>query len=357
MKLTVNKTAIVKALADLSGAISSKTTLPILGNVKMTVEASFLKMEATDLDLVVRCSVPVEDAEPGETTLPAKRLLQLLREIPTDVARIEISNDAATVTSGTSRFKLLGLPAEEFPSMTSHGESTSFELSGHELGGALRRTAYATSTDESRYVLNGILMEDVDLSLCFIATDGRRLAKCELGSNATVNAILPNKAVSMLLRSVDAAEIITVSVGQGWAQFDASGLSIQTKLIEGSFPNWRQVMPGKATASVRISRQDLLNSVKRVGIMVNERTNAITLEFSGSQVVLSANSPDVGEAKEQVDCEGGVDLKTAVNPLYMTQCLAALTSDSITIDLIDEASPLTIQDNGFSYVVMPMRAN
>lgn len=357
MKLTVNKTAIVKALADLTGAISSKTTLPILGNVKMTVEGSFLKMEATDLDLVVRCAVPVEDAEPGETTLPAKRLLQVMREIPTDVARIEITNDAATVTSGTSRFKLLGLPAEEFPSITSAGVSASFELLGHELGGALRRTAYATSTDESRYVLNGILIEDVDGSLCLVATDGRRLAKCELGSYPPVNAILPNKAVSMLLRSVDATEIITVSVGQGWAQFYTYGLSIQTKLIDGNFPNWRQVMPGKATASVKINRQDLLDSVKRVMIMVNERTNAINLEFSGSQVVLSANSPDVGEAKEQMDCEGGVDLKIAVNPLYMAQCLAALTSDSIIIDVIDEASPLTVRDNGFAYVVMPMRAN
>lgn len=357
MKLTVNKTAIVRALADLSGAISTKTTLPILGNVKLAVDGDFLTMEATDLDLYVRTKIPVEDAEDGETTLPAKRLLQLLREIPTEVARIEIANDAATVTSGTSRFKLLGLPAEEFPSGDHDGESIAFELSGHELGGALRRTAYATSTDESRYVLNGILIEDFEMSLCLVATDGRRLAKCELGTYAPVNAILPNKAVSMLLRAVDSTEIIIVRVGQGWAEFDASGVSIRTKLIDGTFPNWRQVMPGRATANVKMSRQAFLDSLKRVGIMANERTNAVTLEFSGSQVVLSANSPDVGEAKEEVDCDGGIDVKVAVNPLYMTQCLAALTSDFITIDLIDEASPLTVRDNGFAYVVMPMRAN
>lgn len=357
MKATVNKTAIVKALSDLSGAISSRTTLPILGNVKLKVEAGKMELEATDLDLYVRSQIPVEESTDGETTLPAKRLLQLLREIPTDVARIEIKDDAATVTSGGSKFKLHGLPADEFPEMANNGDGVSFELSGHELTGSLKRTAYASSTDESRYVLNGILLQDSDQGFNWVATDGRRLAVAQIdGPCEPVNAIIPNKAVAILLRATEATEIVSVTIGDGWAEFDAAGVTIQTKLIEGNFPNWKQVMPGKATATIEINREDLLDSVKRVGLMVNERTNAIVLEFGESALTLSATSPDVGEARESVECVGKAAIKTAVNPVYLQQCLAALNCDKVKIDLIDENSPLSIRDQNFVYVVMPMRS-
>lgn len=355
MKATVNKTAIVKALSDLSGAISSRTTLPILGNVKLKVEGGQMELEATDLDLYVRSQIPVEESEDGETTLPAKRLLQLLREIPTETARFEIKDHAATVTSGGSKFKLLGLPADEFPEMGNDGTGQTFTLSGHELGGALRRVAYATSTDESRYVLNGVRLEE-DGGLKFVGTDGRRLALAEIaGQFGTIGAIIPNKAAAMLLRSLDGAEIVAVTVADSWAEFETSGLTIQTKLIEGNFPNWRQVMPGAPTATVSVSREDLLASVRRVGMLANEKTNAIALEFSDGILELSANSPDVGEARESIDYQGSASVKIAINPTFLQQCLSALSCENVRVSLINESSPMTISDTGFQYVLMPMR--
>lgn len=357
MKLTVNKTAIVRALADLSGAISTKTTLPILGNVKFTVEGQRLEMEATDLDLSVRCAINVDDPQNGSSTLPAKRLLGLLREIPTESAKIEVDgSNAATVVSGSSKFRLLGLPAEDFPSMGSESASAAFDLIWHELSGALKRVSYATSTDESRYVLNGVLLQSCETGWNLIGTDGRRLAIATIdGPCEPIEAILPNKAVSML-KSLDEAEIVSVSIGSSWAEFSTPSLTIRTKLIEGNFPNWRQVMPSQKTFAAQVEREVLLGSIRRVGMMANEKTNAIVLDFSEGQVDLSAITPDVGEARETIGAENAGALKIAVNPLFAQQCLAALSADKVTLDLIDESSPIVVRDTNFQYILMPMRA-
>lgn len=349
----------VRALSELSGAISSRTTLPILGNVKLTNECEWLTIEATDLDLYVTSRIPTWDSKDGAVTLPAKRLLQLMREVPNESATMEIANDVATVTSGSSRFKLNGLPADEFPAMASGREGITFDIAANVLNHALRRVIYSTSTDESRYVLNGVKLEAGEGTLRFIASDGRRLAVAEIDGIQVegIDAIIPNKAAQMVLKSVDAAEIVSVTIGDSWAEFVTAGMSLQTKLIEGNFPNWRQVMPREAVSVVSVDRESLLSAVRRVGVMVNEKTNAITMDFRDGEIELSANSPDVGEAKETITGSGDGQVKIAINPLFVQQCLASISAESVRIGLISESDPLTILESKFTAVLMPMRAS
>lgn len=357
MKLTTNKTDLAQALTNITGVISPRTTLPILGNVLMRASNGELELIATDLDMSLSVKIKADVEVAGDCTLPAKRLTGVIRESPAQEVSIAWDQVRADIQSGGSRVKLIGLPASEFPDRIPPVDSiATFTLSCEAIGSIIRRAAHAASTDESRYVLNGLLIESTGDGLIFIATDGRRLAKVEMPMEGypAFMAIIPNKTISLLQRVLGLGDC-AITLYPSEIVFTLDGASLYSKLIDGNFPNWRQVMPRDSGQKVTVEREVLMAAVKRVGLMVNEKTNSITFAFSENQVTVSGNSPDVGEAEETVECQCGVSVRTAMNPHYVLQLLSGLRCDTVAIALLDDSSPIVFSDEAFQSVIMPMR--
>jgi DNA polymerase-3 subunit beta len=316
-----------------------------------------MTVEATDLDLYVSASIEAEIDEPGEITVPAKRLAAIVRELPSETVGIELAREKIVIKSGGAKASLFGLPVDEFPRQSQNNQGPIMDVHGSSLIPALRRVAYATSTDESRYILNGIRLEEADGKLIAIATDGKRLALADVceSESGMCGVILPNKAVSAILKMIDATDVVSIRFGDSFVDFETSRVSLSTKLIEGAYPNWRQVIPRGEGNKITIDREALLSASRRVSLLVNEKSNALGFTVTNGQVELSAQSPDVGESRESVDCVGDVEEKTAVNPLFLTQCLAALPSEKVEMAFLGEGSPVEILSEGFRYVLMPIR--
>jgi DNA polymerase-3 subunit beta len=354
---TVNRTSLSEVLNDAASIVSPRTTLPILGNVLIRFADSRMTVEATDLDLYVSASIEAEIDEPGEITVPAKRLAAIVRELPSETVGIEIAGEKIVIKSGGAKASLFGLPVDEFPRQSQNNQGPIMDVHGSSLIPALRRVAYATSTDESRYILNGIRLEEADGKLIAIATDGKRLALADVceSESGMCGVILPNKAVSAVLKMIDATDVVSIRFGDSFVDFETGRVSLSTKLIEGAYPNWRQVIPRGEGNKITIDREALLSASRRVSLLVNEKSNALGFTVTNGQVELSAQSPDVGESREAIECFGGVEEKTAVNPLFLNQCLAALPSEKVEMAFRGEGSPVEILSEGFRYVLMPMR--
>lgn len=362
MKFQIDKDVFQDALNQVQHVVSSRTTLPILSNVLIEADELGLQLSTTDLDVTITVRVPAEVAVTGATTMPARRLASIVRELPTSEIKIEVNEDnAATVRSGPSFFKILGLPSSEFPVIGEFGEAKEFTIDQKLLKDALRKTAYAISTDETRYVLNGVNCIIGEGMLTLVATDGRRLAMVEqdlefpAGNESAV--IIPTKAVNELQRLLNDSGEMKISLTNNQASFELNDSHLITKLIEGNYPNFRQVIPGEAKYRVTVEREVLHSAVKRVALLVNEKTNSIKFTFADNQVAISANSPEIGEAEESIDVKyDGPKIVVAFNPEFVMAPLRNLDQDEVYIDLIDESSPGVLKiDEPFLYVIMPMR--
>jgi DNA polymerase III subunit beta len=358
MELTTNKTELAKALANIAGAISPRTTLPILGNVLIQANGSELKMTSTDLDLILTVAIKADVKTEGECTLPAKRLSSVIREMPTESVSIKWNDSKAEIKSGDSRVKLIGLESGEFPTSDAPVDRIAqFSIDCELLESIIRRTHHSASIDESRYVLNGILIESTGDGLLFIATDGRRLAKVDLPLDGCppFTSIIPNKTVALIHRTMTSGKC-GIEIYPGQAAFTANGSSIRSKLIEGNFPNWRQVIPGYAGETAKIEREALLAAVKRVGLMADEKTNSVKFALTENQVTISVNSQNIGEATESIDCQCSITMTTSMNPHFVTQLLSGLKCDMVSMSILDDSSPIVFSDESFQSVIMPMRA-
>jgi len=362
MKFRIDKDVFQDALNQVQHVVSTRTTLPILSNVLIEADELGLQLSTTDLDVTITRRIAAEVSEPGKTTLPARRLASIVRELPTSEIDFEVSaEDAATVRSGPSFFKILGLPSSEFPAVGEFGEAKEFTIDQALLKGALKKTSYAISTDETRYVLNGVNCLIGEGMLTLVATDGRRLAMVEqdleFPAGNETGVIIPTKAVNELQRLLEDSGELKVSLTDNQAAFELNDSHLVSKLIEGNYPNFRQVIPGNAEHRVTVEREALLNTVKRVSLLANEKTNSIKFSFGNHQLAISANSPDIGEAEETIDVRyDGPNIVVAFNPEFVMAPLRNLDQDEIFIDLIDENSPGVIKiDEPFLYVIMPMR--
>jgi len=362
MKFQIDKEVFQDALNQVQHVVSSRTTLPILSNVLIEADELGLQLSTTDLDVTITRRIKADVEVTGSTTMPARRLASIVRELASTDIEISVNEeDAAEVRSGPSFFKILGLPASEFPSLGEFVDAKEFVIEQKLLRDALRKTSYAISTDETRYVLNGVNCIIGEGMLTLVATDGRRLAMVEqdlefpAGNESGV--IIPTKAVNELQRLLNDEGELKVYLTAGQAGFELNDSNLVTKLIEGNYPNFRQVIPGDANHRVTIERETLLNAVKRVGLLVNENSNSIKFSFAENQLSFSANSPDIGEAEETLDIRyDGPPLAVAFNPEFVMAPLRNLDQDEVFVDLIDESSPGVIKiDEPFLYVIMPMR--
>ena len=360
MKLSINKSALNKAISDVSGVVSTRTTLPILGNVCINTTSTGIRLTCTDLDIQVTANCHADVSAPGSTTLPAKRLQSIIKDAPTETIEIETSNDVTTITSGSARYKLNGLAASEFPRADAIEIGATATYAGSDIARAIRMTQYAMSVDESRYVLCGILIEMSAEGTQLVATDGRRLAVKGISAGQVaenVSAIIPAKTVHQIIKAAESSATVEMTIGIGGITVSTAGLEITSKLIEGNYPNWRQVLPSGGFTAVTVGREDMISAVRRVGLLSDARTNQIKFAFTDQSVSISSSSPDVGEASESVTMPGYCpDMTLALNPEYVRACLSALSDDNITLELRGSDSPACIVSDQFRYVIMPMRA-
>ena len=362
MKFQIEKDVFQEALNQVQHVVSTRTTLPILSNVLIEADELGLQLSTTDLDVTITKRISANVSETGTTTMPARRLASIVRELPVSEIDFEVNADnAASVKAGPSFFKILGLPGSEFPTIGEFGEAKEFTIDQKLLKEALRKTSYAISTDETRYVLNGVNCLFGEGLLTLVATDGRRLAMVEQdlefpAGNETA-AIIPTKAVNELQRLLEDEGEMKVSLTDSQASFELNDSHLITKLIEGNYPNFRQVIPGAANHRVTVERELFHNAVKRVSLLANEKTNSIKFAFEDNTLKISANSPEVGEAEEVIDVRyDGPKIVVAFNPEFVMAPLRNLDQDEVFVDLIDESSPGVIKiDEPFLYVIMPMR--
>jgi DNA polymerase-3 subunit beta len=298
----------------------------------------------------------------GATTLPARRLFNIVRELPSSEIQFDVDGkNTASIRSGQSFFKILGLPEEEFPPLPKFEDAKVVTIRQKDLRDGLRKTSYAISTDETRYVLNGVLFSFKDNKLTLVATDGRRLAMVEIElefpRSHEMDIIVPTKAVAELQRLLGDDGDVKVSMGSGQIAFDLNKTLLVSKLIEGNYPNYRQVIPAETKERVKLEREAFLNSLRRVSLLASDKSNSIKLNFSKNNIDITANTPEVGEAKESLAVQyKGREFSIAFNPEFLMAPLRNLSEDEVFLDMIDEMSPgiLKIQ-TPFLYVLMPMR--
>ncbi len=367
MKLTIGKEQIINGLQAVQNVVSTRTTLPILSNVLLRAEGSRLELTATDLDVTIVCSVEADVARPGATTLPVKRFFGIVRELASPTIELEVDEKhACVITAGPSYCKINGLAAEEFPPLPRFTEKKRVVIPQEKLKSMLRKTSFAISTDETRFVLNGIFFSLREHKVTMVATDGRRLAlvdeEVDIPAESDGEFIVPTKAINELNRLLVTNGQVEIRFTDNQAAFalqDEKGFAVLviSKLIEGNYPNYRQVIPTEAKERVTLAREELLHALRRAEIMTSEKSNSVKLSFTENNLTITANTPEVGEARESMAVNyRGPNLAIAFNPAYLMDPLKALDNDEVYLELIDELSPGVLKVNGpFLYVLMPMR--
>lgn len=367
MNLTIAKEQILSGLQAVQNVVSTRTTLPILSNVLLRAAGDRLEFTATDLDVTICCSVEAKVKKGGAATVPVKKLFGISRELSGLEIELEVDDkNVCSVSSGPSYYKINGLSAEEFPPIPKFKEEKKVVLPQATVRNMFRKTAFAMSTDESRYVLNGIFLSLKDHKATMVATDGRRLAlveeEADVSDKSQGEFIVPAKAVAELNRLLQEKGEVEIKFTDNQAAFtlkDEKGASILiiTKLIEGNYPNYRQVIPGETKERIAFMREEFLHALKRAEIMTSEKANSVKMTFGKNSLSITANSPEVGEARESLAINyKGKEMAIAFNPKYMIDPLNALADDEVYLELIDELSPGVLKIKGpFLYVVMPMR--
>ena len=362
MKLKIARTLILNALQTVQGIVGSRTTVPILSNVLLKAEKDKLWLTTTDLEVAVRCGIQAEIAKSGASTVPARRLMGIFRELGSEEIDMEMDEkNVATIKSGSSLFKILGLAADEFPPLPDYRSGFSFSMEQAALKQMLMKIAYSASTDETRYVLNGVYLNLSADKMTMVATDGRRLALAEqeldVPKEAETGLILPNKAVNELLQALRDEGQVKVYCSAKQVAFEFDDIILVAKLIEGNYPNYKQVIPAQCAERVELEREVLLTAVRRVAVLTSEKSNSVRMTFSKNKLKISVVTPDVGEAHENMAIKyAGKEMAVAFNPEYLMDPLRHLSNDVIYMEITDDLSPGVIKcDQPFLYVLMPMR--
>ena len=367
MKLTIGKEQLLNGLQAVQNVVGSRTTLPILSNVLLRATEGRLELTATDLDVTVCCAVEATVQKEGASTVPVKKLFGIARELGAAQLEIEVDEKhCCKIKAGYSYYRMNGLASDEFPPMPKFAEEKKVSLPQEKFKGMLRRTSFAVSSDETRYVLNGLYCSLKDHKITTVATDGRRLAltdeEADIAGDSEAEFIIPTKAVNELNRLLQATGQVEIKVMENQASFEMKGengfsVLVVTKLVEGSYPNYRQVIPAETAERVTLVREELLQALRRAEIMTSEKSNSVKLAFTKNNLAITANTPEVGEARESLAINyKGKDLSVAFNPTYLLDPLKALETDEVFLELTDELSPGVVRTTGaFLYVIMPMR--
>ena len=365
MKFTIERESLVKPLQTVSGVVERRQTLPILSNVLIAVTADQLSMSATDLEVEMQAHTAIKGAKPGEITIPARKFMDICRALP-EKSKIEVNLDGAraVIRSGKSRFVLSTLPASEFPNIETTKNVLTFTMPQGKLRHVIERTHFAMAHQDVRYYLNGMFLETNDNLLRVVATDGHRLALCEtevkIKKEENQQVIVPRKGVQELLRLLDESENpAQVQLGMNYIRISTDGMGFTSKLIDGRFPDYQNVVPVGGSKVVTCSRDALKQALNRVSILSNEKYRGIRLQFSKGLLRIFAHNPEQEEAEEEVIIDyNGDNLEIGFNVNYLLDAITASTSEQVELSLSDPNSSCLIHGVGeknCKYVVMPMR--
>ncbi len=361
MKFKVDKDVLIKGIDTIQNIVSSKATLPILSNFLLETQKNSLKLTATDLNIGISCVIPVDIQEPGSITIPTRRFSSIIKEL----SDIEIwinskKNNIVIIETTSCQFKIIGLPAEEFPKLPEFQDKKVIKIDQGVLKQALSLTAFAVSLDETRYVLNGILFKISKNLLTLVSTDGKRLAMAErkvtVESDVDISMIVPLKTIQELNRNLKDEGELSLVVSSNQALFDLGSVGIVSRLIEGEFPDYKQVVPPISENKISVNREQLLSAVRRAALLSTPDYQAVKLEAFKNKLVVSKSTPDVGESREELSVGyQGKELVIGFNPVYLIDVLKNLQGESIELEISDSEKPAVIRVNGYVYIVLPMR--
>jgi len=373
MKLSIAKGELVKGLSRIQAIVDKRNSMPILANVLLEAagdeDSGSLQLAATDLEVGIRGVHPAQVRRGGGLTASAKKLFEIARELPEDDVLLEsTANSYLQIRSGRSEFTLAGTAAEEYPTLPTFSPRKTVQVQAAVLANMIERTMYAASVDETRYNLNGVHLEVLPDSgkIRMVATDGHRLALAdralaEDATGLTSGVIIPRKGLAELKRLVDEDDADEIDLAfEGNSGLARKGhVTLVMRLIEGEFPNYRQVIPKEVARQIVLSSDRLIHALRRAALLSSERSRAVKLELAEGQLVVSSNNPDLGDSREELDIDyAGEAITVGFNARYLLDALTSLHSKEVRFGLQDDLSPAQVvptDEEDTLAVVMPMR--
>jgi DNA polymerase III subunit beta len=367
MKLKITRDNLQQGLAAVGASIPTRTTLPVLSNILIEVGEDSISMSGTDLDIAVSVNVPAEVDEAGSLTVPAKKLQELARELPEHPVRITTKGDRLELTCGRATFRLNGMPRDEFPTFPAVDFGKSWKVGGKLLHDLIRQTSFAVSTEESRPILNGVLWQLADGEMRMVATNGHRLARIRVASDASgapkADLIVPPKALAQVERLFSGDDEIEVARSENHIGFRKDGTQVFTRLIEGPYPNYEQVIPKDNDKHAIADRNQLVQALRRMAVVASDQTHRVRLGFTTNAVRFSVETPDLGEAHEDLEVEyAGEPIDIGFNASYLLEVLRYMPTDEVKLTFKAPERAATIEPTGgeenapdYLCLVMPLR--
>ena len=367
MRFTISREKLQEGLAAVAASIPAKTTLPVLANILVETTEHGIRLSGTDLDIAVSTEVVADVETPGAITIPARKLSEIARELPPSPVKIAATGEQrVTLECGRSRFKLLGLPRDEFPSFPTVRFNESWRVRSGDLQKLIAHTSFAVSTEESRPILNGVLWELRPEFMRMVATNGHRLAKMELpissaGAPAS-DLIVPPKALEQIRRLFPAEEELEIARGDNHLGFRSPMTSVFTRLIEGPYPNYEQVIPKDNDRIGIVDKVGLIAALKRMSVIASDQTHRIRLSLNSGMLKFSVQTPDLGEAQDEMPVRyDGDPLEIGFNATYLLEILRFIPTDDVRMTFKAPERAATLEPEGWSdpatfmSLVMPLR--
>ena len=367
MRFTITREKLQEGLAAVGASIPAKTTLPVLANILVETTDRGIKLSGTDLDIAVSTEVAADVETQGSVTIPAKKLTEIARELPPAPVRIgAVGEQRITLECGRSKFKLLGLPRDEFPTFPVVRFAESWRIRSGDLQKLIMHTAFAVSTEESRPILNGVLWELRADSMRMVATNGHRLAKMEIpaesGKAPPSDLIVPPKALEQVRKLFPAEEELEIARGDNHIGFRSPFTAVYTRLIEGPYPNYDQVIPRDNDRVAVADKVALTSALKRMSVVASDQTHRIRLSFNSGMLKFSVQTPDLGEAQDELPIRyTGDQLDIGFNANYLLEILRYIPTDEVKLTFKAPERAATLEPEGWSdpasymCLVMPLR--
>lgn len=367
MKFTITREKLHEGLQAVAASVPSKTTLPVLANILVEASKDGLKLSGTDLDISVSTTIPASVDQEGATTLPARKLVEIVKELPNAAIRMTSSGEQrASIECGKSKFKLLGLSRDEFPAFPTVKFEGGWKVAAKDLQKLIGHVAFAASTEESRPILNGVLWELRSDRMRMVATNGHRLARMDVPTTGQgggqADLIIPPKALEQIRRLFGGDEEIEIAKSDNHLGFRSTTTQVYTRLIEGPYPNYEQVIPRENDKSLTADKAALAAALRRMSIVASDQTHRIRMAFTNGACKLSVQTPDLGEAQEELSVAyEGDSLEIGFNAAYMLEILKYMPTDEVRMTFKAPERAATCEPVGwddpasFLTLVMPLR--
>ena len=373
MKIRIARDELLTGLQRVQGVVEKRNTMPALSNILLETKQDGVELVATDLEIGIRGHYKAEVLEPGSVSVSARKLFEILREMPdSEIAITTQDNNWVQIHAGKIQFKIVGLPGTDFPALPTVEREGRVSISGSGFASLIRKTMFAVGDNDARYILNGLLItlvsNDKKVMMRLVGTDGHRLAvaESELAQDAVsempkeIRAIIPRKAAQEMRRLLEeeAGEPL-LGFTKNLVTFQRSGVFLTSRVMEGTYPNYQQVIPKDNTKKATVDRAALEAALRRVAVLSRDKTNAVRLTLDAEMLTLYSSNPDLGEATEELPVQyRGESLTTGFNARYFLDALAAMDSEIVHLEMKSALSPCVLKpegDPGFMCVVMPMK--